>query len=337
MIPEATVDGQGVGLAAAIAAAASLLQKSRRPLVAGLDTDIAGAEAAIALARRIGGAVDHAHAAAALRDIEVMRSAGWVVTTPLQARARADVLLLVGLEGDPAWLNFSGPPPLQPAELRRVLRLKPEGLLDLLGSVRAKLAGRPVAGTVDGAAELIEALPRARYGVVAWQTGGLDVLTLEMLCGLIDDLNASTRYAGLPLPPPGNAAGVMQAATWLTGFPLPLDFAGPGGPAAHDPWRFDARRLVESGEADAVLWLSAGAPEPPPWTRTLPTVALTASGTRFAAAPDVAITVGRPGQDHDAVLFDPALGSLAARTASAPSDTVRAADLLARIAEKIAC
>ena len=37
-------------------------------------------------------------------------------------------------------------------------------------------------------------------------------------------------------------------------------------------------------------------------------IALTSPGTRFAAAPAVAITVGRPGVDHDAVLFDPASG-----------------------------
>ena len=79
--------------------------------------------------------------------------------------------------------------------------------------------------------------------------------TIEMLFGLIDDLNAHTRFTGLPLAPGDNAAGVMQACGWMTGFPMRTGF-GRGYPE-HDPWRFDATRLVESGEADCALWISA--------------------------------------------------------------------------------
>ena len=45
-------------------------------MIAGLGTDVAGARAAIALAERLGGVVDHMHAAAVLRDLAVMREAG---------------------------------------------------------------------------------------------------------------------------------------------------------------------------------------------------------------------------------------------------------------------
>lgn len=337
MTPEATLAGGPANLDEAIAAAALLLGASRCAVVAGMDTDVAGAEAAIALARRIGAAVDHTHAAASLRDLEVMRASGWIVTTPLQVRARADLVLLVGLDTDPPALGLDAPPPLRPELLRRVLRVtKTDGnLLDLLGTVRARLAGRPVSALADAAAELIRILPEAHYGAVVWQAGGLDVLTLEMLCGLIDDLNAKTRFVGLPLPLPGNIAGVMQAAAWLTGFPLPLGFAG--GKATHDPWRFDACRLLESGEADALLWVSAGVPKNPPWDRAVPTIALTASGTQSSSTPDIEIAVGRPGQDHDAVLFDPNLGTLAAQIAAVPKSAPRAADVLVRIAQKLAC
>jgi formylmethanofuran dehydrogenase subunit B len=337
MTTEAWLAGREAGLDQAITNAAELLRSSRRVVVAGLDTDVAGAEAAIALARRIGGAVDHTHAADALRDLEVMRAAGWIVTTPLQVRARSDVVLLVGLDGDPAGLRLDRPPALH-GGVRQTLRVggADAEMLEVLGTVRARLGGRNVTAVGAAAAKLIETLPQARYGAVIWQAGALGPLTLEMLCGLIDDLNAQTRFCGLPLPPPGNAAGAMQAAAWLTGFPLPLGFAGAEGPAVHDPWRFDARRLVESGEADAVLWVSAGA-EAPPWVRVVPTVALTAAGTQFAATPEIAITVGRPGIDHDAVLFDAALGALAARTATAPSSALRVADVLARMTAKLPC
>ena len=93
---EARIDGRPVALEAAIAEAARTLAASRLPVIAGLGTDIAGARAAVALARRIGGVVDHMHAAAVMRDLAVMRQAGAYLTTPNEARLRGDTLLLVG-------------------------------------------------------------------------------------------------------------------------------------------------------------------------------------------------------------------------------------------------
>src|SRR5512132_2910383 len=90
------IDGRSVPLADATAEAARLLAASRLPVFAGLGTDIAGARAAVALAERLGGAVDHMHADALLRDLAVMREAGAYVTTPNEARLRGDTLLLVG-------------------------------------------------------------------------------------------------------------------------------------------------------------------------------------------------------------------------------------------------
>ena len=92
----AWIDGKEVSRKAAISEAARLLAASRVPLIAGLGTDIAGARAAIALASRIGAAIDHMHADALLRRLDVMRSADLMTTTPAEARLRADCLLLVG-------------------------------------------------------------------------------------------------------------------------------------------------------------------------------------------------------------------------------------------------
>ena len=79
-----------------MAEAARILGASRCAVLGGMATDAAGAAAAVALARRIGGVIDHAHSGPLLRDLEVMRTAGWMVATPPQARARADLALLVG-------------------------------------------------------------------------------------------------------------------------------------------------------------------------------------------------------------------------------------------------
>src|SRR6266700_2596794 len=83
---QAWIGGEPVRLGAAIAEAARLLGASRLPIIAGLGTDIAGARAAVALADRIGGVVDHMHSDATLRDLAVMREAGAFVTTAHEAR-----------------------------------------------------------------------------------------------------------------------------------------------------------------------------------------------------------------------------------------------------------
>ena len=355
----ASIGGRGAPLDDAIAAAAALLSASRSAVVAGLATDIAGAEAAIALARQIGGAFDHKHATAALRDLDAMRDGGWIVATAQQARALADLVLLVGPGLTRSWRLFSEqmrletPPALAPDRARRVIRLcpgrestppalrgagvqniglPPEDLPIVLGMLRACVGGRPLAPggrRTKLLSECAEALQAARYGVAVWSAAWLDPLAIEMLCGLIGDLNAKTRFAGLPLAAEDNAAGVMQAAGWLTGFPVRTGF-GRQNPE-HDPWRFDAVRMVESGEADAALWISAASAEAPAWRRQVPLVALVAEGTAFAAPPEVCINVGAPGVDHDAVLFDAHLQTLAARPATAPRPLPRVADIVGRI------
>jgi formylmethanofuran dehydrogenase subunit B len=349
---DAWVGGKAATLEHAVAQAANLLQQSRLPVIAGLGTDVAGARAAVALARQVGGVIDHMHSAALLRDLTVMREGGMMITTPNEARLRADLLLLVGPGLLEAW-------PELPARLlarpdggeRRIIWLSPgdgtgnlgaavdivgqdpAALPVLLAALRARCAGRP-AGKPPIDAQKLDALAadltKAQFGVAVWSAASQDELALEMLCGLVKDLNATTRFTGLPLTPPDNAAAVQQVSGWLTGFPLRTGFAR--GYPEHDPWRFDAVRLVDSGEADCALWISAFRAAPPAWSRDLPTIALTSTRDGFRRPADVTIAVGRPGVDHDAVEHLPATGALAAVSAGKPSNTLSVAAAIAQIA-----
>src|SRR6202522_2110758 len=103
-----------------VSAAARLLARSRQPLIAGLGADVGGARVAIALADRIGGVIEHMHSAALLRDLDCLRETGVMLTTPGEARVRADVVLLVGDGLTEAW----------PALNERLLRLPatPDGV-----------------------------------------------------------------------------------------------------------------------------------------------------------------------------------------------------------------
>ncbi len=232
--PAARIGGQPASLAEAVARAAAILGASRCATIAGLATDAAGVEAAVALARRIGGALDHMHAEAALRDLAVMRQDGWIVTTPLQARARADLLLLAGPGIADAWPHFAdrlrlaAAPVLAPGRRRRVILLgadagtaalagggdridaAPGRLPVVLGVLRALLGRRKVRGDHAELANCAAALAAAAYGVVVWSAEKLDELSIAQLCGLIEDLNRTTRFAGLPLAPSGNLAGAVQ-------------------------------------------------------------------------------------------------------------------------------
>jgi formylmethanofuran dehydrogenase subunit B len=350
----AWIDGAPAELSVAAAAAARLLDASRQPLIAGLGADVAGARAAAALAQRLGAVVDHMHGEALLRDLDVMREAGIMLMAPSEARVRADTVLLVGpgvgeteseltryVLGAPGaggvtgrrifWLCPGADP--GPANKIAVIGRGVRELPALLAALRARVNGRPAGNgrvsiqVLDGLAASLKA---AKFGVAVWSALRLDTLTIEMLCGLVDDLNAATRFSGVPVPPGDNAAGVAQVCGWTMGFPVRTGY-GRSDPE-HDPWQYRAARLVDSGEADCVLWISAWQAAAPEWKSDPPTIALAPADAKFAKAPRVHIAVGTPGRDHDGVAHDAMLASLAALTAISPSDALSVADAIGSIA-----
>ena len=355
----ASVGGEPASLDEAARAAARLLAQSTQPLIAGLGADIAGARAAIALAERTGGVIEHMHSAALMRDLDSLRETGVMLTTPLEARVRADIVMLVGDGLTETWPHLAERllvPPARPegAEVkRRVMWLAPAAgarlrgfeddieiweagrgatLAANLAALRARAKGRPVARTPVPLAALdalAAALKSARFGVAVWTAECLGALEIEMLHGLVRELNETTRFSTLPLPAPDNGLGALAACGWMTGFPMRTGF-GPGGPI-HDPWRFDAERLVASGETDCVLWISAFGAAPPAWAGAAKVIALCGRTAEFARAPEVRIAIGRPGVDHDAVMHLADAGTLGAVKASARSATPSAAEAIERI------
>ena len=353
---QAWIKGKPAALDAAIAEAARLVAASRNLLVAGLGTDVAGARAAVALAERTGAVIDHMNAEALLRDLEVMRSSGVMRTTPLETRVRADTLLLAGsgLSGSPELQHiFDAPlpagrhifwlcPGAEAAEPKlsgtriEAIGEDPRDLPALASALRARIAARPAGKAPVSSAELnrvAAALKAARFGVAIWSAAALDTLTIAMLCGLVDDLNATTRFSALSLAPADNGPGVLQICGWITGLPMRTAF-GRGLPE-HDPWRFDGRRLIESGETDCVLWISAYRAAAPQWRAVAPTIALTGADADFDAPPLVHIAVGRPGVDHAAVEHLPLTGTLTATKAAHPSDAISVAGAIARISSAL--
>jgi formylmethanofuran dehydrogenase subunit B len=282
-----------------------------------------------------------------------------MLTTPGEARVRADVVLLVGeglTEEWPALNERLLRPPARPDGLdiaRRIVWLAPhadagisgfDGDIEIvtvgigttlaanLAALRARVKGRPVAQTrvpLSALDALSGVLKGARFGVAVWTAASLGALEIEMLHGLVRDLNETTRFSTLPITTPDNGAGVLATCGWTTGFPMRTGF-GLGVPI-HDPWRFDAERLVASGETDCVVWISSFGATPPAWRSAVNLIALCEPMTPFAKAPNVHISVGRPGVDHDAVIHSSEVGTLVAATASARSGALSVAHALERI------
>jgi formylmethanofuran dehydrogenase subunit B len=348
----AWIGGKPVALERALAEAAVLLAASRCPLISGLGTDIAGARAAVSLAERIGGVVDHMHADVLLRDLAVLREAGMMLTTPNEARLRADTLLLVGpsLQQDAPeldrWLGLDADTKVsvrlcpgrgaKPVRAETIVGREPEQLSTLLAALRARIADRPAGKTSVAAkaiGDLATRLKAARFGVAVWSARDLDPLSIEMLCGLVADLNAHTRFTGFAIAPGDNAIGVTQVCGWMTGFPMRTGF-GRGYPE-HDPWRFDGARMVAARETDCVLWISGYRAAPPPWGEGPPAIALTTGDVALGFEPKVRIEVGRPGVDHDSAEHYPPLGTLVAVEARQRSDAISVAAAIERIASQL--
>src|SRR6202011_4487432 len=122
---EARINGKPVLLAAAAERAAEILSAARMPVIAGLGTDVAGARASILLAERLRGAYDHMYSARIFADLDVMRQAGLMFTTPNEARLRADVFLFMGRDLPGVWLAMMArlaPAEIPPLDLARESR-----------------------------------------------------------------------------------------------------------------------------------------------------------------------------------------------------------------------
>jgi formylmethanofuran dehydrogenase subunit B len=367
-IPDATplIAGAAVTLDEAVARAAEMLLTSHQPLFAGLGVDVAGVRAVLELAERTGGIVDHVGADGLFRNLRVVQDSGWMTTTLSEVRNHADFVLIIGPDPTPQFPRFFerciGPPQTLYADSRPmppVVRLGPprqhsagqeagiavttlpcpiDRLPEVAAALRCLVNGRPlhdaaVAGvSVADLRRLADRLKAARYGVVTWMAGAFDFADAELLvqsiADLVRDVNQTTRCAALPLAGSDNVIGANQVCTWQAGVPLRTSF-GSGVPQ-HDSRLYATSRLVDAGEIDALVWISAFRPIPPP-SADLPTVVIAAPGAPLARTPEVSIPVSTPGIDHAGDIFRTdavvALPLAKLRTTRFPS----AGDVLARI------
>lgn len=338
-----TVDGRPATPAEAVAAAAAILRQSRQPLFGGLGTDVAGARALYRLASITGAVADSAQGPALTEGLRALQDRGGFTTTLAELRTRADLVLCLGglfadaaplflercvlpprsagLVGDPPprQVVVLGTTPADDAALETLARspgitlqqVPLHGdLHDTVALLAALVAARAVPAAPPALRALAEALRAAHYGVIVGAPGGLPAqgaLLIEAVQRLVDTLNGHTRAAALWLGGGEGAATVNQVFTWLSGLPL-RSRNGPAG-LEHQPVGFDARRLVDDGAVDSLLWVSSFDAALLPPATALPRIvigapALGAAGAATAAGGrTVFIPVATPGIDCAGDLF----------------------------------
>lgn len=380
----ALVDGVPASLEDAVSAAARLIGGWRQPLFGGLGTDVAGARALTRLAMRCGAILDHAHGEAATQALRALQDRGGYTCTLSEIRNRADLLVCIGVdplayapdffercgigEAVPAAPDRQivfvpgGPGPACAAALQglpgvrvQTLDLHGDDLHVTLAELNAACYGRTLArGSGDWPAlqGLAARLREARYAVLVYAPsqlpGAHSALLIETIGRVIKTLNRTTRAGALTLGGADGSASVAQAATWLTGLPPRTALYARG--FEHDPHRFGTQRMLASGAADGLLWVSSFSPDllPPRGTGTSPplvllghpSMAVRYSGGRAGDSnddptPAVFIAVSTPGVNAPGHLFRADGGIVLAlkpfTTTSLPGVDVIAQRLLARL------
>jgi len=358
------IAGTPATLAEAIERAAAILRDARQPAFGGLATDVAGIRAALALAERLGGVVDHLGGRALMRNVRVLQDRGTLATTFAEVRNRADLIVIAGTDvvsrfprffervafGDAMFVRdrdrevvFVGARAVQlpgAASPPQHIRCDDRSLGEVFGALRALCAQTmPPRAEVGGVpladlARLAQRMQNARYGVLAWAAADLDFphaeLAIEAMVACVGALNERTRFSSLPLG--GNEADITanQVCLWQTGFPVRTSFAG--GLIDHDADRYALEALLAHDEIDALVWISSfdAALAPPP--SRIPTIVLGRGGMSVAPAPAVQIDVATPGVDQAGHFFrgDAVVAVRLQRIAQTPLPGV--ADVLDRIA-----
>ena len=328
IVAEPLVGGQSTSLEKAVVAAARLLKRSEQPLIAGLATDVDGIRAAVDLAERCGGILDHVHGDVMNAATSVLQSRGWYATTLSELRNRADFVLLAGVDLNERYENLSRRC-LRPAaslhtknlRKRRVVYLgstasaprdesteciscRAESMAETLQALLATLKGaRLTARSIGGVSRktlggLADSMNAAAYAVIVFAPASLGVhreSAIAAICDITDELNRKGRGAILSLGGDDGGQTAVSTCAWMTGYPLRVSF---GKTIRYDPMANSADKLMNSGAVDGLVWVDAFGRHPDPPAGNAATVILSSVKTAAARTAAVYIPVGTPGVDH---------------------------------------
>lgn len=365
--PAAMVDGKAVTVDEALDRAAEILAGARSPLVLGLTrTSLETQALAVAIADRIGAAIDPGTSADSLPRWRAVQRVGMVSATLGEVRNRADVVVFWGVDPvttHPRHLErySAGPrgrfvpegragrtlvvvdsaPTATSSVADRFVQIEPDEQGEVLAVLRALVAGVDIPEADDPLRELAETLKTARYGAFFFgpslgrSRGGS--ANVEEALKLVRDLNAATRFVALTLGGPGNPTGAESVLSWQAGSPRAVDFSA--GSPRFLPDDATAERRLARGECDAALIVAddpAGflSGEATADLTRIPTVLIAPGATGGGRRATVALASATPGIHSGGTVMRSDGATLPLRPAIAtdlPSDFDLLTDLLRRI------
>jgi formylmethanofuran dehydrogenase subunit B len=294
--PACLIDGHPAGVEEGVERAARILAAARCAVIFGLgETTCEAQRAAASLADRIGACLDVATGEAstmALQDV------GEVTCTLGEIRNRGDLIIVWGadpVESHPRLFSRYALDPkgeflpggrgdrycviVDVHETKSVreaadefIAINEDGSFEALWTLRALAKDVELDATqVETATgvplatwrKLMDRMKAARYGVLFYAAEALTPsrghAVAHAVHSLIRDVNAHTRFVGMPLGGPGNEAGAHNVLAWRTGYPFAVSLVR--GFPRYGPGEFTASDLLRRGEADAALIVS-GDPVP---------------------------------------------------------------------------
>jgi len=317
----ASVDDALREAAAVLSAAAG-----RALIVLAPDISVQAQRAALALADRLGAAVDGATSEAAATGLLAAQRRGRAAATLGEIRNRADAVLFWAV--DPGarypryWSRYAPEPEgthvpkgragrtfvsvsvgadRGPGAADAELTLAPEQEIPALSVMRGIALGNALGelpAPVDTAAAIATRLMKAKYVAVVHeaepgQETARDRYRAEGLLGLAEALNGPTRAALSSLRAGGNRSGAEAALTWQTGYPMAVTFQG--GSPAYTPER---RGLAAAAGMGAILVAGSPSAVATALAAAAATVPIVVVGPRASEAPfpaRVAIDTGVAG------------------------------------------
>jgi formylmethanofuran dehydrogenase subunit B len=318
------IAGKPATLVQAVAQAARILKQAKRPLFAGLSTDVAGFRALFNLAQKSNATLQHMNTTSTQRNLAVLQSTGWQTTTLTEVKNRADVIVCIGTDvvtDNPrfferiVWLknNKKSNSMFTDASAREIIYIgenldtkagispsgrhpsllacKASDLPEITAVLRALVLDKPLKTNkvADIKTEEIQAiadkLKQAKYAVFVWVAKDLDF-----------------PHAELTIQNITQTVAVLNQTTRASGLML----GGSDGDTTANyanTWLSGLTLNNNQTEHDLTLWVNSFNAEKLPANNHLPLIILGNANTKFKTEPEVFIPIATPGLDCGGTLF----------------------------------
>ncbi|NDV19424.1 formylmethanofuran dehydrogenase subunit B [Pseudodesulfovibrio sp. JC047] len=289
--PTPSVNGTKTSIDAAVTEAARILSKARNPLIYGLSSTTSEAQRELVeIAEITRGNLDNCSSYCHGPGVLARQQTGLVSCSLGEIKNRADLVIYWGCNPVESHMRHLSRYSLQPKGLytpegrkgRKViaidirptpttkradvfLQVSPGHTFEIASALRALIQGEPLefpegqdtVGDVpiDSWRKVADMIKGCKYGVLHFGLGVTQCrnsdINVEQVARLVQDANRHTRFYGVAMRGHGNVNGANQVMTWLTGYPLCVNFSK--GYPRHNPGEYSTLPMLARKDIDAAL------------------------------------------------------------------------------------